>query len=220
MKISEIPEDCRPREKAKLFGISSLNDAELLALVIGKGVRGIGALDLSYRLLAKYGSLLSLTRADLTSLKEEKGIKDVKGLQLLATLELAKRVESKERYYQAYAPDRLYSSLRLSLPTKEEIRLYFLNGKSQLQGELLVGVGEESLSKAKSKDIIASVIRSGASRFVIAHNHPSGVALPSKEDVTFTSKLQNEAMALDLKLIDHLIYAEQSYFSFAENDLL
>ena len=220
MKIAELPLEERPREKALCFGISSLSDAELLALCIGKGTKGIGALELSYRLLGRYGSLLSLTQADLPSLTQEKGIKNVKGLQLLATLELAKRVQSKERYFQSYAPDRLYASLKLGAGDVEELKLYYLDGKGQIKGEAVAFTGTDSTLAPKSKDILSLVMRSGKTRFVIAHNHPSGVALPSQDDITFTSKLEKEAKGLDLNLIDHLIYTGEGYFSFAENDLL
>ena len=220
MKIADLPERERPREKAKALGIGSLSDAELLALLLGKGTRGHSAIELAFTLLKEAGALSSLSRYSLPELARFPGIKEVKGIELLAEFELAKRIKAEKERFLSYSPARLADYLRPRLTTRESAYVFALDGRGKIQAEKMLSEGSESGLAIEGKDVLATAMRLGGSRFVFVHTHPSGISEPSRGDILFTNNLANECTSLSIRLFDHLIVAEDSFFSFAENGLL
>ena len=220
MKLSELPEEERPREKALRLGLSSLSDAEVLALLIGKGARGHSALELAYKLLSDRGSLRSLAEITLPELSSYPGIKGAKGLGILAIFEVAKRLSASKGKANMYAPSSLHEYLKRVPLTQESAYVFALDGRGKIRAEKKVAEGSGDRIHIAPKDVIMAVMRLGYPRFVFVHTHSSGVPTPSKEDIAFTDGLAEEASSLSLRLYDHLIHAADGYFSFAENGLL
>ena len=220
MKIAELPLDERPREKALHFGIASLSDAELLALLLGKGSHGFSALELAYRLLGDFGSLPSLGEAPLPSLTGYPGIKGVKALTLQAVFELAKRIGHQKENMSSYSPKTLFEYLKHKQGENERAYLFALDGLGKIKAEKLICEGIKDSSPLQLKDVISAAMRLGSSRFVLVHSHPSGDCRPSEGDMRFTLDLLVECESLALRLLDHLIVSPTSYFSFSENGIL
>lgn len=220
MKIADLPEKERPREKALALGIGALSDAELLALLLGKGTKGHSALELSYALLSEFGSLSSLSLISLPEIAKYPGIKGVKSLELIGIFELAKRLQTDAENRFVYAPISLHQYLLRKPIEKETAYVFFLDGKGTIKGEKVVGQGNADSLGLNIKDVLTPVMRSGYSRFVFVHTHPSGVAYPSASDLAFTQKLLDESQSLSLRLFDHLIHSDSDYYSFVENGLL
>ena len=220
MKISELPIEDRPREKALKLGIGSLSDAELLALLIGKGSRGVSALELSYKMLNDFGTLSSLCNASFPELSSYPGIKWVKSIELMATFEISKRLHLEEGKYSRYNPEELHKYFKRKDHSFEAAYVFGLDGRGNIKAEKMVMQGGASKLQLGIKDILMTVMRLGYSRFVLVHNHTSNVPLPSKSDIEFTTSLQNEAASLSLRLFDHLVVGKDSYFSFLENGLI
>ena len=220
MKLSELPEEERPREKALKFGLSSLSDAEVLALLIGKGAKGHSALELSYKLLADRGNLRSLSEITLPELTSYPGIKGAKGLGILAIFEVAKRISAPRGKANMYSPAYLHEYLKRVPLMQESAYVFALDGRGKIRAEKKVAEGSSDKINIAPKDVIMAVMRLGYPRFVFVHTHSSGVASPSAEDIAFTDGLLEEASSLSLRLYDHLIHAADGYYSFAENGLL
>ncbi|MBQ9457624.1 MAG: DNA repair protein RadC [Bacilli bacterium] len=220
MKIADLPLDDRPREKAYALGIASLTDAELLALILGKGSPGHSALEIAYALLHDFGSLSSIAEIRMETLCAYPGVKQVKALRFEAVFEIAKRIRGKRGGQSAYRPDEIASVFAKEAGEVETLFLLSLDGMGKVKTQQRIGVGGDDLLLAKPKDILAKMIQSKYKRFVLVHTHPSGNALPSKEDLAFTSKLREESLSLGFRLVDHLVVADGNYYSFTENGLL
>ena len=219
MKIADLPLDDRPREKAFALGIGALTDAELLALILGKGSPGHSALETAFSMISRFGDLSGLSEATLAQLCVYPGVKAVKGISLLAVFELAKRIHTVRGASLPYRPDELAKSLS-AVGEHESLFLIAMDGRGKMKTRQRLDQGGEDFLSLHPKDVLSSMIQSKYRRFVLVHHHPSGQALPSKEDIAFTSKLREEALSLNLLLFDHLIIAEDGYYSFGENGLL
>lgn len=213
----------RPREKAIGRGVNSLSESELLALVLNtSGRKGEDVLSLAGSLLRKYGSLYGLSLTTLPDLLSVPGIGKAKALSILSAFELAKRASKEEAKPPRYSPKGVlpYVKGRLSTGREESCFLLFLDREDRPVGSSEVfGGGRKSVALPLRK-ALSAVLRSGASRFVLIHDHPSGRVLPSKEDILFTAVLSSRAEGVGLELFDHLIVSGSEYFSFAESALL
>lgn len=223
MRIKELAENLRPREKALLGGIDSLSDEELLALLIGKGVKGANALDIASSLLRSYSGLSPLFSSDVSSLSSFSGISKIKALELLAVGELSKRM-SKEKLFllDDISAEKIHDSYRFSLGNENKERLFLLcyDRRKSYRGEREIASGGEDSLLFSSKLILRELLRAEASSFILLHNHPSGNPLPSSGEVGDTLILKKEGERFSLRMIDHIIIAKDLYFSFRENGLL
>lgn len=217
MRIADLLPEERPREKAIKKGINSLSDAELLAILLGKGVKGKNVLELSNELLSSYGSLSSLAETPFHSLLEHKGISSSKALLLLASFELGKRAAMGEMD-ECYLPQEIYCRYKEKMRGERREHLFLLiywkRGKLKKEEEIASG-SEDALSMGEMP-ILRRVLEEKGEQFVLIHNHPSGIALPSRGDISFTLSLAGKASSLGLTLIDHLIIGENEYYSFLE----
>lgn len=218
MRISDISLADRPREKALCQGIKVLNDRELLAVLIGSGTAKRSALDLADELLLCLGSLSRLDRLEHPGEISIIGLGSVRLLQIIAAIELGRRVNaaSAERQ-QIKGPADLFSRFRYQMPAdREQLLLLMLDNSGRILGERLLYQGTSRGFPLDPRDIFTSVLKAGAVRFVLIHNHPSGCPRPSMQDNQATSELELGAKKLGLKLIDHLIFGTNEYFSYFE----
>lgn len=210
----------RPKEKALLYGIESLQNEELLAIILNSGVKGFSALDIA-KLLLKDG-IKKLPKKDIHQLQEIKGISKHKSLLLLAVFELLKRYEKatidiKKRYNK---PHDIIEHINLDYASNrcERLLLLIFNNYNQIIKEFVLAVGSSDSASINKRTIFSHVLKENAKRFVLIHNHPDGQAKPSKDDIESTIDIYESALMLDLKLLDHIIVADDGYFSFAESN--
>ena len=219
-KISNIEVYNRPREKVLVKGIKNLSNKELLALIIRCGIKGVSSLDMSEMILNKYGSLSNLLNADIYSLMEIKGIKNAKAIELMAVIELAKRVgyEKASKIITIRDADSVYSYLKVELENEiqEHFVVLFLNVKLKLIKKENLFLGGESSSLVDINFIFKKAIACGAKKIICIHNHPSGDPTPSKEDVALTNKIREISKIVQIDLLDHIIIGKDDYFSFAK----
>lgn len=222
MKIRDLPLEMQPREKALKQGVGALNDQELLAILLGKGVTGANALELAASLLVTYRNFGVLSSMNSRSFRSLKGISTVKGLQLEAVFEVARRIAKEKEIRANSSPEDLYLRYHLSFKKAKEERLVLLcydRLGSLLEEKCLFKGNEEEVSFSE-KAILSEALIAGAKSFVLVHNHPSGNCLPSKEDVERSATLKEKANHFLLVFKEHLIIGEDAFYSFKANGLL
>ncbi|MEN8202883.1 MAG: DNA repair protein RadC [Bacteroidota bacterium] len=215
----------RPREKVLANGIQYLTDSELLALLLGSGTKNMTAVELARQILLQSGnSLHELGRQNIHDLIKIKGVGPAKGITLLAAMELGRRraathfsekipVKSSESVFKLFHP--LLGDL-----DHEEFWLLMLNRANRVLGRFKVSQGGLSGTVIDTRIILKKALDNLASSIIVCHNHPSGNMQPSDADVKITEKLKKAAEMLEIKLLDHVIIADKSYFSFADEGLI
>lgn len=217
MKIKELPKEARPREKALIYGVETLSDQELLALIIGSGVKNKSALEIGASLLDSYSSLFYLSKAKSASLKQEFGLSKISALKLEATFELHNRLMSSR--YQSLDPiessEDVYQRYRyLESSDQELLIILMLNTNNQILKEKILYKGTNSFLELNLREIIIELAQNNTRKFYLIHNHPNGESFPSQEDILATSKIANQTKPLGMKMLDHLIIYKNGYYSF------
>ncbi|WP_037319174.1 DNA repair protein RadC [Salegentibacter sp. Hel_I_6] len=223
--IKSWAEDDRPREKLLQKGKVSLSDAELIAILIGSGSRNESAVQLSKRILASTGNQLSdLGKLSVKKLCEFKGIGPAKAVSIVAAMELGRRRRAEE----ALEKKKITSSasvFELMQPIigelyHEEFWIIYLNNSNKVIEQLQLSKGGITGTLVDVRITLRKALEVGATSIILAHNHPSGTLKPSEADKQLTQKLKTAAQSLDIKVLDHLIVTEKSYFSFADEGVL
>ena len=215
----------RPREKLLIKGKNSLSKAELVAILIGSGNKDESAVDLSKRILASVNfSLHELGKLTVKKLTKFKGIGEAKAITIVSALELSRRRRS-ERALIKKKIDSSRSVFELMQPIigelfHEEFWVIYLNSSNKVLMKSFLSKGGITSTSVDLRLILKSAIQIGAVGLVLAHNHPSGALRPSGADKNITKKIKQAAEILDIKVVDHLIITENSYFSFADKRLL
>lgn len=228
LPIKEWPEQERPREKLIKFGPEQLSNCELIAVIIRTGISVNGsrcsALDLAKKILIKYSDLKSLLNISISELAELEGIGEAKAAQIVAALELGKRAISEsngsiksfscsEEVANYYIP--LLKDLK-----KEQFRVILLNVKNKLIKEVLISQGSLTASIVHPREVLKPVIKESAASVIFVHNHPSGEPEPSVDDIEITNRLCKSCNILGVSVLDHIIVAENGYFSFRQKNML
>jgi DNA repair protein RadC len=226
MAIRDWPEAERPRERLAQRGAAALSDAELLAIFLRVGIRGKSAVDLARDLLASFdGNLATLAAASTRELARLPGIGPAKAAQLAAALELARRaLASPMKAKDALAsPEAVRDWLRLSLgslPHEVFIALW-LDAQNRLIASEELFRGTLTQTSVYPREVVKRALLHNAGAVILAHNHPSGLAEPSRADEVLTSSLKQALAMIDVKLLDHFIVAGSARpLSFAERGLI
>ena len=224
MSICDWPQDQRPREKLIKFGAHTLSDAELLAIFVRVGVRGTNAVQLGQDMLRQFGSLQRMFAASLQDFSTIRGLGPAKYAHLHAALELAKRAiaEDLQKGIRLNSPQSVKHFLQLLIGNKtyESFAILFLDVKNRLLQTEELFHGSLSNAKVYPREIIKRVLHHNAASVILAHNHPSGEIDPSNADLTLTTELQKILGSIEVKVLDHLIVAENDTYSFAEHGLI
>ena len=226
MSIRDWPAGERPREKLLSRGAAALSDAELLAIFLRVGVKGMSAVDLARALLAHFdNSLARLAAATPQELTAVNGIGPAKAAQLVATLELARRGLHEElRSRPALSsPGAVRDWLRLSLASlpHEVFLVLWLDAQNRLIASEKLFRGTLTQTSVYPREVVKQALLRNAAAAILAHNHPSGVAEPSAADELLTRNLKQALALVDVRVIDHFIVAgNASPLSFAERGLL
>lgn len=225
IRIFELAEEDRPREKLLLKGKAALSDAELIAILIGTGTAACSALDLARMLLASVGNNLgAVARMSVSDLCKFKGIGEAKAISIISALELGRRRKEQDppKFLKITGSRQIYELMRPDLHDEsvEQVYLLLLNRTNGLIKKERVSQGGISASVVDPKVVFRFALEQGAHSLILIHNHPSGNLQPSESDKRLTQRLQKIGKELEILLIDHLIYTDQGYFSFADEGIM
>ena len=228
LKISEMPQDDRPREKLLARGPGALTDSELIAILLRTGIPGANAVQVAAQLLERYKSLNGLSRCTVEELAEIPGIGPAKALHLVAAFDLGRRLARETLTREKIdSPDVVYALLAPEMRAlhKESLRVILLDTRYHLLRIHEVSVGSVNESIAHPRDVFRPAVISSAYAVIVAHNHPSGDPSPSQSDHSLTRRLAEAAELLQIKLLDHIIIGSPAegrapYFSFKESGVL
>jgi DNA repair protein RadC len=224
MGIADWPEDQKPREKLLTRGAGSLTEAELLAIVLRTGVKGKSAVDLGRELLERFGGLHGLLEAEPASIQETAGLGQAKAAQLLAVLAVARRALDGEvrRRDNLSSPTAVRDYLRLTLANRdrEVFVAIYLDAQNRVLEMDELFAGTLTQTSVFPRDVVRYALKRNAAAVIFAHNHPSGLAEPSRADELLTQALKQALALVDVKVLDHFIVAGSGALSFAERGLL
>ncbi len=225
LTIREIPEDDRPREKLTRLGEQSLNDSELLAILLGAGTHGENVVQLAQRILSEAGDLTTLSSMSVRELCNKfRGIGPARAAQLKAALELARRhvaQASRKRTHFSHSQKVFeYFRERFRGSQQEEFWTTSLDAKNKLLKESQITKGTLMGSLVHPREVFHHAIRDSAAGIIILHNHPSGDPQPSAEDRKVTAQIAEAGKVLGIPLLDHIIIGNDSYYSFKDAGLI
>lgn len=225
IKISSLAEEDRPREKLLLKGKASLSEAELIAILIGSGTKSLSAVDLSKHILASVDNDLSqLARLSVQELQRFKGIGEAKAISIVSALELGRRrklAEPQKRVKITSSSD-VYELMKpeLSDASVEIFYVIMLNSANQVIRKQVISQGGTTATIADPKIIFKYALDNMANSIILVHNHPSGNKKPSSADIRLTKKLVEAGKNLELSVLDHVIFTDVGYFSFADESMI
>ena len=225
MAITDWPEQERPRERLLAQGAAALSDAELLAIFLRVGVRGKSAVDLARDLVARFGSLTGLFAAKSEELQAVHGMGGAKYVQLQAVLEMSRRALGEQMRHRDMlsSPQAVRDWLRLkmaSLP-HEVFMVLMLDAQNCLIEAVELFRGTLTQTSVYPREVVKLALAHNAAAIILAHNHPSGVAEPSKADEMLTRSLKQALAMVDVKVLDHFVVAGSAQpLSFAERGLM
>ncbi len=231
LRLKDLAVGERPQERLEKLGPAALSDAELLAMLLRSGSKGYNVLVVAQRLIAEAGSFAALVQWTETDFRRLKGIGRVKALQLIAVMEVARRVLAKsDEILSAFnRPDLVLQHFQAQITglAVEKFWVLCLNRKNRLLKQVEITSGTATSSLAHPREVFRAAIRYGATAVVCVHNHPSGDPAPSAADVQVTRQLRDAAKAVDIELLDHVIVGRAAadprglgYYSFREAGVL
>lgn len=225
LKILDMPENERPKEKLLRYGAESLSNPELLAIILRTGTKGENVLSLSQRIISEFNGLNGILNASIKEMTEIKGVKESKASQMIAIAELFKRFntyKSFNEFKRVTSPNDVASMLYGEMGTfnQEVLKLIILNTKNEIIKIKDVFKGSLNSSLIHPREVFNEAIRNSAASIIICHNHPSGDPTPSDEDIKVTIRLKECGEIIGIKLIDHIVIGRNIYVSLKEKGIL
>ncbi|MBI2424826.1 MAG: DNA repair protein RadC [Candidatus Hydrogenedentes bacterium] len=222
--VREMPEEDRPRERLERIGAEALRDAELVAVLLRTGTREEGAVALAERLLKQFEGINGLARASVEEMQQVKGIGRVKAIEVKAALELGTRLirlRGPQRPRIRSAQD-VYELLQPGFKVMETEHFFslLLNQKNEVLKSVQVSQGSINETLANPGDVFRQAVREGATAIIVAHNHPSGDPEPSRQDVELTKRLLEAGEIMGIRLLDHVVFGDNSFVSLKERQLM
>ena len=222
--MKDLPADQRPREKLQARGPAALADAELLAVLLRTGYKGCGVLTLAQQVLDRCGGFAGLLNAEANKLKAIKGLGPAKRAELLAVMETARRALAQQMAAAPVfdSPGRVkdYLGLQLAGRPQEVFAVLFLDGQHRLLRLEEMFHGTLTQTSVYPREVLRRALTLNAGAVVLAHNHPSGVAEPSRADEYLTQTLKTALQMIDVRVLDHIIVGQGQVVSMAERGLL
>jgi DNA repair protein RadC len=223
IRLKEIPEEEKPREKLKKFGPDFLKNHELLAIILNTGYKGLNVLELSREIIKDYGSVGIAQERSVERLMGDLGLPEVKACQIVACFELGRRffLEDKGRIPTIKSPEDAYKHLEeMKKLQKEQFRCLYLNVRNRLIHDEVISLGSLTASIVQPREVFRPAIEYSAVALILAHNHPSGDPEPSKDDLEITKKMVQVGEIMEIDVLDHLIIGEQGFMSMREKGLI
>lgn len=224
MPLTHLPPDARPREKLLARGPQALADAELLALLLRTGVQGTPVLQLAQSLLDRFGGWAGLLAAGVQDLGKVKGLGPAKRAEIAAVLEIARRSLNQQLAEKPVLSDvdavKTYLRLHLGGLGHEVFAVLFLDAQLRLIAMETLFQGSLTSTTVHPREVVKRALALGAGAAILAHNHPSGVAAPSKADELLTRQLGQALALVEVRVVDHLVVGAGEVVSMAERGLL
>ncbi|MEW6685685.1 MAG: DNA repair protein RadC [Candidatus Edwardsbacteria bacterium] len=222
--VRDLPKPERPRERLKNLGPEALSAQELLALVIGRGIPKKSVMNIAQELLARFGNIKAISQATIEELCQTKGIGFAKAAQLKACFELGKRqdLEPELKEFDIKDPEGVVKTIRTSIKdkAKEHFKLVLLDTRNRIIGISTIAIGTLNASLVHPREVFKDAITHHAASVILAHNHPSGDAEPSEDDLKITKKLVESGKILGIEVLDHIVIGKNNFYSFKEKRLL
>lgn len=222
--IKSIPKDDRPQEKLLKYGANNLSNSELVAVILRTGSKEENVIMLAHRILNEDDKgLRNIAEGSIEKFKSFKGINDVKAAQLMAVAELSKRISTlKIEKIKISSPSDAAVVLmeEMRYYRKEYFKIILLDTKNNIKRVSEISVGSLNSSIVHPREVFSEAVVNSASSIILVHNHPSGEAEPSHEDITLTNRLDECGKILGIKVLDHIIIGDGVFYSFKEEGLL
>jgi DNA repair protein RadC len=221
--IRDMPADERPRERLRMRGAESLTNAELIAILLRTGAQGENVLSVAQRLISRFEGLRGLGRAGFGELAAEYAMGGAKASQLLAAIELGKRIvhaEPGERR-QIRSPEDVHAMLfaEMALLEQEQLRMVLLNTRNEVLSTREVYKGNIGSVVVRLGDLFRDAVREGSPNVIAVHNHPSGDPSPSAEDAALTRQMIEAGKLLGIEVMDHIVIARRGFVSLRDRKL-
>lgn len=224
MKVKELHEEERPREKALRHGVSSLSNRELLALLLRCGTPSLSALEVADEVLHTFGQMGNLAQAELSDLMRISGIKKAKAVELQAAFEIGRRIAFDKLIHNPSIrqPEDVmeWVNQQIGFAMQEHFIVLFLNQKNQLLIAKTMFVGTLTSASVHPREIFKEAMRLGCAKILCIHNHPSGDPTPSQADIAITKSIEDCGRMTAIPLMDHIIVARNRYVSFRQKGML
>ncbi|MBP9715744.1 MAG: DNA repair protein RadC [Candidatus Pacebacteria bacterium] len=219
MKLKQLQKVDLPREKLAKYGVDKLKDYELLALLLGSGIKGLNVLELSKRILilVKKDGIGNIT---LKNLLEIKGLGKAKASQVLSALELSKRLNTENQIEILSSLDVWNFCSDIRSTKREHFIAFYLDTQNRLIERQIISIGTLNASLVHPREVFEPALTLHASSILIAHNHPSGELNPSADDIEVTRRLVQSGKIIGVEIVDHIIVTKNSYLSFQQKNLL
>lgn len=224
MILKEIPKSERPREKALKFGITALSNRELIAILIKTGFQGYSSLKIAEDVLKISNGIGNLSKLELRDFLKVKGIKEAKALEILACIELSKRLNYEEclDLNVIDRPKALITWLNKEIGSsqQEQFMVVYLNTKNRIITYRILFKGTIDSSLIHPREIFKEALLLSSSKILLVHNHPSGDTTPSDADIKSTYKIIEAGNLMGIKVIDHIIVTCNNHFSFVNEGII
>ena len=222
LKMQDLPNAERPRERLLAYGVQALSNAELLAIILGTGTKQENALRLAERILTHCGGLIGLIQSSQTTLTKISGLGNAKTAQIIASLELGKRAivyKPEERPLIKNASDAAQLVMDMTHLQQEQIRVMLLDSAQRVIAIPTIYIGTVNAAMLRVAELFKEAINRNSPAIVVVHNHPAGDPTPSPEDIRLTKRLVEAGKLLDIILLDHIIIGGSEWRSLKEMNL-
>jgi DNA repair protein RadC len=223
--VHDLPVSERPRERLSKLGSEALSSQEILAVILGRGIRGESVMITAQKLLSKFGNLKNLASASMEELTQIKGIGPAKAAQIKATFELSKRLEncsSDTVRLTVKSPEDVIATARAQLKgkKKEHFLVLCLDTRNHLIKTNTVSIGSLDCSIVHPREVFKEAISSCAASVIFIHNHPSGDPTPSEDDIKMTKRLIEAGEIIGIEVLDHIIICDKEHLSMKAKNLV
>jgi DNA repair protein RadC len=219
-RITDMEEGERPRERLARYGSAQLSNPELLAILLRVGVEGENAVHMADRILNDNHGLIGLYRTSYLELCDQHGIGPAKAAQLLAAIELGKRIAlaDKDAQRTIHSPQDVYDELVYDMLAldQEELRVLIMDTRNHILEIETIYKGSVNSSQVRIAEVFKGSIRRNATSIIIVHNHPSGDPSPSPEDIALTRAIIQAGKLLDIDVLDHIVIGHKQFVSMKE----
>ena len=217
--INQLQAIDKPRQRLLKYGINALKNYELIAVLLGSGVRGKDVISLSKEIEKFFNS--NFETMSLEKLLQVHGLGPAKASQIISAIELSRRYLIDTQTYKISSAKEVYQELKEYKNKQQEYFLtLYLDGANHLLDKKVITIGTLNQSLVHPREVFSYAIEKRCASIIVAHNHPSGILKPSNEDINVTQRLKDSAKILGIELLDHVIFTKDGFYSFEEEGLL
>ena len=214
IKIKDLPEEEKPREKLVKYGPGALRNYELLSIILGKGTKKEDVFEIARRSIDEYGSKALANETDVKKVKQLLGLGDVHACQVIACFEIGRRFFGKSKEVYIKSPEDVFDYLAdMRKLDKEYFRGLYLDVKNKLLRDEIITIGTLTTNIIHPREILKPAIQYSAVGVILAHNHPSGDPTPSEEDIKITEQIIESGKIMDIDVLDHIIIGDKKFVS-------